>query len=413
MKLKVETCDEVCHPKVLIGRTKEASNFDMATTVNGAFTNIDQNATTSYGRIVNTTRTSLKNMQDQTTKNITAIKTSWRGMQTALIASAEQIRSETSAKITQLEHNMGSFWNKVNNPSLLLGGGSVAGRSAIRRSRGNTLIMPGTGTRARLGAGGAKHTIQRRRAAGGRDANMYSLNVKGDVEEYLKCLMNGGSCIAGGSGWHFDWTDEIRQALLKWNTHFGDSPVPYDSHLTVGKFENDDFPVRGIAEIAKQYIFNAISQTTYDKYFDSKYGSPLAAWNAGSFNCVDGALVAIAFANAFGFPGGYVAYSSWNGIGHGFAVIPGLGIIDATAIQNRGSFTAPDAVSYPAAGSHTIPQSRPLSNVPNVGTTINIGDINVHIEGDVENAEEKGKQIGDEINNRIYKMLRRSPSTGQ
>ena len=386
---------------------------NMATTVNGAFTNIDQNATTSYGRIVNTTRTSLKNMQDQTTKNITAIKTSWRGMQTALIASAEQIRSETSAKITQLEHNMGSFWNKVNNPSLLLGGGSVAGRSAIRRSRGNTLIMPGTGTRARLGAGGAKHTIQRRRAAGGRDANMYSLNVKGDVEEYLKCLMNGGSCIAGGSGWHFDWTDEIRQALLKWNTHFGDSPVPYDSHLTVGKFENDDFPVRGIAEIAKQYIFNAISQTTYDKYFDSKYGSPLAAWNAGSFNCVDGALVAIAFANAFGFPGGYVAYSSWNGIGHGFAVIPGLGIIDATAIQNRGSFTAPDAVSYPAAGSHTIPQSRPLSNVPNVGTTINIGDINVHIEGDVENAEEKGKQIGDEINNRIYKMLRRSPSTGQ
>ena len=386
---------------------------NMATTVNGAFTNIDQNATTSYGRIVNTTRTSLKNMQDQTTKNITAIKTSWRGMQTALIASAEQIRSETSAKITQLEHNMGSFWNKVNNPSLLLGGGSVAGRSAIRRSRGNTLIMPGTGTRARLGAGGAKHTIQRRRAAGGRDANMYSLNVKGDVEEYLKCLMNGGSCIAGGSSWHFDWTDEIRQALLKWNTHFGDSPVPYDSHLTVGKFENDDFPVRGIAEIAKQYIFNAISQTTYDKYFDSKYGSPLAAWNAGSFNCVDGALVAIAFANAFGFPGGYVAYSSWNGIGHGFAVIPGLGIIDATAIQNRGSFTAPDAVSYPAAGSHTIPQSRPLSNAPNMGTTINIGDINVRIEGDVENAEEKGKQIGEEINNKIYNMLRRSLGTGQ
>ena len=386
---------------------------NMATTVNGAFTNIDQNATTSYGRIVNTTRTSLKNMQDQTTKNITAIKTSWRGMQTALIASAEQIRSETSAKITQLEHNMGSFWNKVNNPSLLLGGGSVAGRSAIRRSRGNTLIMPGTGTRARLGAGGVKHTIQRRRAAGGRDANMYSLNVKGDVEEYLKCLMNGGSCIAGGSGWHFDWTDEIRQALLKWNTHFGDSPVPYDSHLTVGKFENDDFPVRGIAEIAKQYIFNAISQTTYDKYFDSKYGSPLAAWNAGSFNCVDGALVAIAFANAFGFPGGYVAYSSWNGIGHGFAVIPGLGIIDATAIQNRGSFTAPDAVSYPAAGSHTIPQSRPLSNAPNMGTTINIGDINVRIEGDVENAKEKGKQIGEEINNKIYNMLRRSLGTGQ
>ena len=34
MKLKVETYDEVCHPKVLIGRAKEASIVDMATSVN-------------------------------------------------------------------------------------------------------------------------------------------------------------------------------------------------------------------------------------------------------------------------------------------------------------------------------------------------------------------------------------------
>ena len=380
----------------------------MTTTVNGAFTNINQNATTSYGRIVNTTRTSLKNMQDQTTKNITAIKTSWKGMQTALIASAEQIRSETSSKIHSLQNNMGEFWRKVQNPSLLLGAGGTTG--TIRRVKVGKPVLPGTGTRFRMPMAGGYNGVPKRNV--GRNDKPFDLNVNSDVIEYLKCLMNGGNCVAGGSGWHFNWSDDIRRALLKWQTHFGNSPVPYDSHLTVGKFENDNFPVRGIADIAKQYIFNAISQTKYEKYFDSKYGSPLAAWNAGHFNCVDGALVAIAFANAFGFPGGYVGYGSWNGIGHGFAVIPGLGVIDATAIQNRGSFTAPGTVTgYPSAGG-TITRNSP-TNTPKFGNTIE-GDVvfEIHIDGDVENAEEKGKEIADAAGRKFIEMFRRSPSTG-
>ena len=380
---------------------------NMTTTVNGAFTNIDQNATTSYGRIVNTTRTSLKNMQDQTTKNIGAIRTSWHGMQTALIASAEQIRSETSAKIHQLESNMASFWNKIQNPANLLAGNPMIGGHTRTQSR-PTGISSHKGGRRLLAAGnpalGQRVTgISDRFKSIGSDSK-----VRERFAEYLQCLLSGGVCAAGGgSGWHFNWSKEIQDVFMQWHTHFGEI---YDPYLRVGKFENDDFPVRGIAPIATKYIEDAIGRTSYEFYYDDRY-SPLEAWNRGSFNCVDGARLAIAFADAFGFGGGEIRYTTWDGIGHAYAYIPGLGVIDATAIQGDYGLTA-SKVSY-SAGSHTVPQSRPPKTPQNSGTTVNIGDIIVRIEGDVENAKEKGKQIGDEINNRIYNMLRRSPSTGQ
>lgn len=229
--------------------------------------------------------------------------------------------------------------------------------------------------------------------------------VREMLSEYLYCLMNGGVCAAGG--WNFNWSKDIQDVFMQWHTHFGDI---YDPYLRVGKFENDDFPVRGIREIALRYIEDAIGRTSYDFYFNERY-SPLEAWNRGAFNCVDGANLVIALASAFGFGGGYHGSTTWDGIGHVYAIIPGLGIIDATAIQGNYGLTA-SKVSYSGAGSHTISQSRPSRNtVP--GTTINIGDIHVHIEGDVENPKETGKQIGDEINNRIYKVLRRNLGTGQ
>lgn len=388
--------------------TTSTTMGSMTTTVNGAFTNIDQNATISYGRIVNTTRTSLKNMQDQTTKNIGAIRTSWHGMQTALIASAEQIRSETSSKIHQLESNMASFWNKIQNPANLLAGNPMLGGHTTPRHRPTGISSHSNG-RKMLSAGnpalGQKVTgISDRFKAIGSDSK-----IRERFAEYLQCLLNGDMCVAGGgSGWHFNWSKEIQDVFMQWHTHFGEI---YDPYLRVGKFENDDFPVRGIAPIALKYIEDAISRTKYDFYYNERY-SPLEAWNRGAFNCVDGANLAIAFANAFGFTGGSLQYTTWDGIGHAYAYIPGLGVIDATAIQGGYGLTA-SKVSY-SAGSHTIPQSRPSNNnAPNNETTINIGDINVHIEGDVENAKEKGKEIGEEINNRIYDMLRRNLGTGQ
>jgi len=372
----------------------------MTTSVNGAFTNINQNATTSYAQITNTTRTSLKNMQDQTTRNIQGIKTSWRGMQNALIASAENIRSQTSQKIGQLESNMASFWNKVQNPANLLGaaGSSTMAQHTIRR-RSRPRLAAGS---SKLAAGktpnmGISNRFHRQTSR--RDSNLNHL------AEYIKCLLSDGVCLAG-SGWSFNWTPDIQRAFMQWATHFGEI---YDKHLRVGKFENDDFPVRGIKDIALAYIEDAIGRTSYEHYFNYKYGSPgnpLPIWQHGSFNCVEGAEVAIGLANAFGFGGGYIGYGTWDGEGHGFAVIPGLGVIDATAIQNGYGLTSPKVRGYPSAGSsRSSGSSKPVE----MGKKIEFGDIIVNINGKVDDAKETGREVAEEI---IYNVLKRSDATG-
>lgn len=381
----------------------------MTTSVNGAFTNIQTNTNNKYSQLVNTTRVSLNTMQNQTTKNIGAIKTSWRGMQNALIASAEHIRTQTSQKIRSLQSNMASFWQKVQNPALLLGGagGSNMG-SRISNASSPKVYSPSQSSKPRHAAGGLlspkKSAIPRSRPK--HNNNTKDLRLKNVIGEYLECLMNGGICAAG-SGWNFNWSPDIQQALLKWHTHFGQI---YDDVLTVGKFENDDFPVRGNATIAKRYIFDAIRQTSYDFYWDSHY-SPLEAWNRKKFNCVDGAKLAIAFANAFGFGGGSIQYGSWNGTGHGFAVIPGLGVIDATAIQQRGSFTAPGTVTgYPAAGSR--PRYTPRRD-SNQGNNYDYSGMNIEIHVHGNDVSVNDQQIDSQTGRKLIDLLGINPSTGR
>lgn len=374
--------------------TSVSSNMaQIGTTVNGAFTTIKQNTTSSYAQLTNTTRNSLNNMQNQTTKNINAIRTSWKGMQTALIQSAENIRSQTSQKISNLESNMASFWRKVQNPANLLGaaGNPFAAQHTIRR-RSNPSRLSNIGF-----AGGGKSmgiSSKFKPVSNNKDPSMF--------ERLFRII--GGNVPLYAGGWTYNWIDDIRKTLLQWHTHFGEI---YDKHLTVGKFENDDFPVRGIAEIAKNYIYDAISRTHYVGYFNSRYGDdPLAAWNAGGFNCWDGANVVIALANAFGFGGGYKVHGSWDGIPHVWARIPGLGDIDATAIQGGYGFTASKV-----RGAGSI---NPSNSNGDFGTTNNYnGDINIHIHTDGKDVEIDDKKIDDETGRKIIDLLGINPSTGR
>ena len=377
----------------------------MTSSVNGAFNNIQQNTTTRYGQLVNTTRVSLNSMQSQTTKNINAIRQSWRGMQNALIASAENIRSETSAKIHTLESNMASFWNKVQNPALLLASGNPTAIGTKPRQRKR--LMAGSpsakGTKPRRAAG---KSVPRPKATN-TQLTSREFSFRDAISEYLLCLLNGGVCAAGG--WNFNWSPDIKEALLKWHTHFGEI---YDDVLTVGKFENDDFPVRGNATIAKRYIGEKIASTNYEFYWNDRY-DPITAWNRGSFNCVDGARLAIALAEKFGFGGGYVGYGSWAGTGHGFAVIPGLGVIDATALQNNYGFTSPKVSGYPSAGLGTIPQNRPKPKEPTGETHNYNGDVNVHINVYGDDVEVNENKVDKSTGKAIIDLLGINPATGQ
>ena len=385
----------------------------MATTVQGAFTNIKNTSNSSYNTIVSKTRTSLASMQSQTTKNIGAIRTSWKGMQNALIQSAENIRSQTGRKIHDLQSNMATFWRKVQNPALLLGGAgdeSVAKHTNRRvygiSGRGGRKITP-----KRHYAG---HKMGKTRTATkqtGISSKFKIPSIKKDfildyMQQYIDCIKNGGDCVAGG--WNFNWSPDIQRAFMQWRTHFGEI---YDKHLTVGKFEHDNFPVRGIAEIAKKYIYDAISRTNYSFYFDHKYGSALEAWNAGSFNCMDGAMVINALAAAFGFPGGGYGHGSWSGTGHVWAVVPGLGVMDATAIQRGYGFKSPKVSGY---GSSTLVRNGKKNNrSPNDGGGDSYGDVNITINNNGKDITVNEQSVDKKVGKKIYDLIRPSLSTGR
>lgn len=217
-------------------------------------------------------------------------------------------------------------------------------------------------------------------------------------------METGKPCYAGG--WNFNWTNKISKKFKGWNTHFG--AYHLDDFLNVGKFENSNFPVKGRADVAKQYIFDVIRATDYDKYFDSNFGDdPVAALRAGAFNCWDGTNIVLAIARAFGFEGSR-GHGTWNGIGHVWANIPGLGIIDPTAIQNRGSFTSSAVKGYNAG---SMPRRYATKgDVPtNGGDTYNTNiEINVH----GNDVEVNNKRIDERSGKQILDILGINPATG-
>ena len=363
---------------------------DVKTQVSSKFEGMKTNVQGSFNSILSKTRSTMTNMKSATIGHIGNIKSSWHGMQTSLIASADYIKTQTSTKIDKLKTNLGDFWNKVKHPDQLIGGaaGSINSKGTIRRRSRPHLSVPKGNY-----AGGFNFKPQRSKGS--------PTDMK---DEYLKCLLAGQECYAGG--WNFNWTKPISNKFKGWNTHF--NKFSLDKFLNVGKFENSNFPVRGNAEVAKAYIYDVISATKYGSYFNSHFGDdPVAALRAGVFNCWDGANIILAIARAFGFSGG-MGHGSWDGIGHVWASIPGLGNIDATAIQNGYGFTSPKVTGY--AG--TIKRGSASSKVPDgAKTTNNHNEVHIHIHGDVYGVDDLDSRIDDGAN-RVARQLFRDSYSG-
>ena len=123
---------------------------------------------------------------------------------------------------------------------------------------------------------------------------------------------------------------------------------------------------------------------------------------------MDGAMVAIGFANAFGFPGGVIRLGSWDGEGHGFADIPGLGIIDATAIQKGYGFTSPKVSGY---GSSSL-VSRSAKTSSNGQTHNYNGDINLNINVYGDDVEVNENKVDKTTARSIIDLFGINPHTG-
>ena len=341
------------------------------TQVSTNFNAMKTNVQNSFGSIVSRTQTSLGSMRSATIKNIGNIKSSWKGMQDALIASADHIKTQTSQKINKLKTNLGEFWNKIKHPDQLISGAAGSRPTGTIRRRFSS---------PKIGYAGSSLFKPRKSR---KDPSDY-------FEEAMKCqIATGTPCYAG---WNFNWTNKISDKFNGWNTHF--NKFNLDSHLNVGKFKNSNFPIKGYAEVAKDYIKEVIMGTTYDFYFNEKYSTPADALRAGSFNCFDGTRVILALAQAFGFGGGGMGHGTWSGTNHVWASIPGLGIIDPTALQRGYGFKSPKVKGY--AG------SRPRHSKDGAGDSgkvvHNHGDTIVNINAPVYGVEDLHKAIEDGVN---------------
>lgn len=400
---------------------------NMATT----FTNITGNVTNSYNKIKNTTQTDLNSMREATLNNIHSIRNNWMQMQSALIASAETIRSGVTSKIRSLESNLASFWNKLQNPTLLMAsagdassgkgttsphirGGSMS--SGFRKSatglmkRGNTHSSP-KGVKY---AGGGKNTGSKSRNNNSNSLSLDSFfkNVSKDdiafLDDYLKCMLSGdGGCYAGG--WSFNWTDRIMEMIHQWGVSFdlfGDGSA---ISLKVGDFVNSSFPINGAnggAAAFVPYIISMISKTRYGGYYNSRYGNdPIAAYNAGVFNCWDGANIIAAVAAAFGLKS-ELRRGTWNGIPHVWRYVYGVGNVDATAIQGGYGLTAPSRCNY--GGGVSAPRVKDNCGCSSGDTTLNL-TINVNSDDDKDLAD----KIGDKVRDVFMDIMSPSPATGR
>lgn len=352
--------------------------------VSSEFSQIQTNVGNSFSAITSKTRTSMSNMYNGTVKHIANIKTSWRGMQTALIASAEHIRSQTTSKINKLKSNLGAFWNKIKHPDQLISGSAGAPVKGTRPRRYAPKISTGY-----AGSPLFKPKI----STSAPDDNL---------KEYLQCMFStGNNCYAGG--WSFDWTNKISNKFNGWKTHF--NKFNLDSYLNVGKFKSSNFPVKGIKSLALDYISEVIKSTTYDFYFNQKYDTPADALRAGHFNCFDGTRVILALAEAFGFGGGGFGHGIWNGVGHVWASIPGLGIIDPTALQRGYGLRSPKVKGY-GAGS-----PKNSGNVPVGGNNTYNNHFEINVYGD--DVEVDNRRIDKDAGRKILDILGINPATGR
>ena len=124
---------------------------------------------------------------------------------------------------------------------------------------------------------------------------------------------------------------------------------------------------------------------------------------AGAFNCWDGTNIVLALASAFGFSGSR-GHGTWNGIGHVWADIPGLGIIDPTAIQQNRSFTSSAVKGYHAGGTTS------RSSMPDMGNTY--GDIHITINNNGRDVTVDKNKIDRETSKKIWDIINPSLNTG-
>lgn len=277
---------------------------DMNTIMKTGFTTMADDNTNAFQTITNTTRNSLASVRSTTLKEVNNVRSSWQGMQSALVGSASTIKNQVTGSISTLTRNMATFWNRIQNPRLLVAGGYAG---------------PGP-SRGGYAGGFDPYT----------DKNLMKL---------FECNDPWG-CYAGGWSYNTPWTSQINSSMGGWKPKFGSLG---NLGLSVSSFKNSTWPVDGNLALFTALAEKLIGPTAYDFYYNNRYTNA-EALARGAFNCWDGAEILVSLAQALGLDASMV-HGHWGSIGHMAARVNGV-IFDTTQRQNRGVWRGTPGVNF-------------------------------------------------------------------
>lgn len=284
---------------------------NMGTTVTSSLTSMVNNDKSAWLKIKNSTGTQLNSIRNSTKSVTGQMVGAWKGMKDGIVDSAEKIRSQSSKKVGDLSINIRTFYDKLTHPTKWFAG---PGPSGGRRS----YSING-------GYAGPASTSE---------------NL---LDSFLYNESPCTDCYAGGwSSFSSPNNNKIKDSLYGYNVS-----LPGINGLNVGDFANTTNPLMGNMKLFEAVAENLISKTSYDFYYNGRYGN-LEALNRGKFNCWDGAEIMVGLANAMGIPGRMI-HGKWGSIGHMGALIGGK-IFDTTQRQNRGVWRGSSGVSFGGPG---------------------------------------------------------------
>ena len=320
----------------------QSSYTAMNTNQTTALNTMQNNNRTAYTNLQNQTTTSLNNMRS-TTQNVTVqMINAWNHMKDSIIASADQLKTQSTAHFNNLSDNIGSFYQKLQNPSMWGAGDRVPTRyyNSARGNRGIRAVRQTFGVSPSSGAAGGPSPdnlpqtmkLRQLRSLVGSPQMFRGMDMNQEVDVLQFLSMFGGAF--GWEDWHPTHFEHIKSTTGEWDMRGPQIMHRIDTGMAfkVKEFYTSQPQISwGSFQQMAEALFSAIP---YDFYWNSdKYGSWQAALQAGACNCWDGAHAILALANTCGFSG-HIEHGTWNGLGHVYAVINGKKM-DTTGWQQR------------------------------------------------------------------------------
>ena len=354
----------------------------------------------AYNQMQTQTTTSLNNMRNSTQNVTNQMTNAWVHMKDNIVASANQLKTQSTSHFNQLSGTIGCFYRKLQNPSSWGAGDPDSTPRYTNRGRYNRGVKAVNRVFGKTSGSAGSPSLTSSFGKHGAGTPPTGLPESMKLNDLLKMMCPNGSCIGtnqkvnvneflasfmdGAFGTWRDWSpkhfSKIKNTTNEWDAK---SPqimgwIDTNTNFKVKRFLNGQ-PNVSFDEFKRmaEALFSAIQ---YDFYMDSsKCGNWVAALQTGAVNCYDGTNALLALARTCGFSGS-MAHGSWDGVPHVWAVINGQKM-DTTGWQKRRTWT-PSA----SAGS-------PSGNMDIGNTTNNSISVSVRIEGDVYGVDDLDSKI--------------------